>query len=200
MENLKSLQKHIRNCGKCLFNKSTDARYCGGVGTDYRVMFIAESPSTSGGTGIFKPEKNFSSTHADNLFREVKTKFGLENCYTTDLVKCGIPKGKPTNQKINNCLNYLKQEIKIVKPKVIVAVGKDIKIEENGRLVSKGNFSEFLKQKLETIHIVPTWHYSYVWNRCQLRGKDRYNPQIPQIKPDKMNIYEKQHEEILKYL
>jgi len=184
MKDLKSLENHIRNCKKCPFNESTDARYCGGVGADYRVMFIAESPSTSGGPGIFEPDANFSSTPADGLFKKVKAKFGLGNCYTTDLVKCGIPNGKPTNQKIDNCLSYLKQEIKIVKPKVLVAVGKSIKIEENGRLVNKGDFVAFLKQKLgTTIPVISTWHYSYV----RRFRRDR-------------KTYEEQHEEILKYL
>jgi len=201
MKDLKTLENHIWNCKKCPFNESTDARYCGGFGTDYRVMFIAESPSTSGGTGKFRPNANFSSTPADKLFYQVKAKFGLENCYTTDLVKCGISKGKPTNCKINNCLNYLKKEIEIVKPKVLVAVGKSIKIEENGKLVDTGDFATFLRQKLSpAIPIASTWHYSYVWNRCQSKIEDRDNPQIPQIKPNKMNTYENQHKEILKYL
>ncbi|MEW6457152.1 MAG: uracil-DNA glycosylase family protein [Acidobacteriota bacterium] len=183
MEDLKRVEADIQNCKKCPFNESTDARYCSGFSADYRVMFIAESPSTSGGTGIFKPDANFRSTPADELFYKVKAKFGLENCYTTDLVKCGIPKGKPTKQKINNCLSYLVREIKIVKSKLLVAVGKSIRIEENGRLV-KCDFATFLKQKLEiTTPIISTWHYSYV----------------RRFKRDE-ETYANQHKEVLKYL
>jgi uracil-DNA glycosylase family 4 len=71
------LENQIEECAKCLFNRSTHVRYCGGSGTDHRVMFVAESPSTSGGTGVFKPSHNFRSTGADRLFYEARQKVGL---------------------------------------------------------------------------------------------------------------------------
>lgn len=164
-------------------------------------MFIAESPSTAIGTGIRKANVNFKGTEEDNVFKKVRShpKICLEECYTTDLVKCGRRARKPTMNKIDNCLNYLKQEIEIIKPKVIVAVGMSIVVEDGDKKVH--NYKDFLERKLgREIHIIHTWHYSYVWNRCQLPRAKRDDPRVSQIRPDKWKTYLKQHEEIIKYL
>ncbi len=76
-----------------------------------------------------------------------------------------------------------------------------ITIEENGKKVNKGDFAIFLKEKLKTeIPVISTWHYSYVWNRCQLRKEERDNPRALQVRPGKLAEYEMQHKKILKYL
>ncbi len=170
--NLKNLGDEISNCNKCPFNEKTDVRFCGGFGNDYRVMFVAESPSTSGGIGIKNADQNFGVTGADKLFSKIREKHGLGDCYLTDFVKCGIPGGKPTKQKIDNCVEYLKKEIEIIKPKVIVAVGKLAKemIEDN--------------LKLE-IQIFFTYHYSWIFRWCK-------------NKPNKKSEYDDQHKKILR--
>ena len=197
---MKYLEKCIFECNKCQFNETRDARYCGGVGNDYRVMFIAESPSTSGGTGKYPGTDGFywgpARTQDDELFRMVRSEYGLENCYTTDLVKCGVASGKPTHEKITNCLPYIKKELEIVNPKVVVAVGKNVPIEGDSY-----NFAELLRKILDiTVPVLCTWHYSYVWNKCQVKVVDRANRKNPEIKKDRMVVYRKQHEEILRYL
>ncbi len=186
---LKILERKICDCTKCKFNERTDARFCGGVGNDFRVMFISESPSTSAGTGKFLGEKNFNATAADRLFKQIRSKFGLENCYTTDFVKCGIPNGKPSKHKVEQCVEYLKEEIVIVNPKVIVAVGKGFNyVEPNTSQIKHWNFVELLRRYLNIkIPLVTTWHYSYV---------NRYLKN----KPEKMREYEEQHRKILQYL
>ncbi len=198
MNNLEELCDTIQNCTKCPFDSKKDVRYCGGVGTDYRAFFIAESPSTAGGVGIKDNTENFSKTGADRLFHSVRKKYGLENCYTTDLVKCGIAAGKPDQSKVDNCLAYLKEEIRLIRPIVIVAVGKTLKLADNKNHIK---FSDYLTEILETnIPIIETWHYSYVWNRCQLKKELRVNPDISEIIPEKLEKYERQHKIIHDYL
>lgn len=185
LERLRVLERKIWDCNRCDFDSRTDARFCGGLGNDFRVMFIAESPSTSAGTGKFLGEKNFQATKADELFFQVRAKFGLENCYTTDFVKCGVPNSKPSRHKVEQCVGYLKEEIEIVAPKVIVAVGKTF---EYVKPDYKGSFEELLESYLNSqIPILSTWHYSYV---------NRYLKN----KPEKIKEYEAQHRRILSYL
>lgn len=192
MNELSRLSSAIYNCIKeneCGFNELKDARYCGGYGTDHRVMFIAESPSTSGGTGkFFKAEDNFSTTRADQLFKEIRKRHGLEDCYVTDLVKCGVKSDKPTLIKINNCREYLLREISYIKPKIIVAVGMFITYKDNGKKIVRP-FDEFLKEHLGKIDtpIIKTYHYSYM-NRYKSNNEDA------------INRYFKQHEEVLNLL
>lgn len=177
----------IFNCDKCDFTEQTDARFCGGKGNDFRVMFVSESPSTSFGTGKFPGDKNYSATEADKLFFRVRSKFGLENCYTTDFVKCGIPNGKPTKHKMEECAQYLREEINIVNPQVIVAVGKAFKYEDpNSKETKYENFRELLKKYTNFQKpILFTWHYSYVYRWLK-------------NKLEKMEEYEEQHQKILR--
>jgi len=189
LKRLKILEKKVWDCNKCEFNERTDARFCGGKGNDFRVMFIAKVPSTSAGTGKFLGEQNFNATKADELFSKVRGKFGLENCYTTDFVKCGVPNGKPSKHKVEQCVEYLREEVEIVKPKVIVAVGEcfDHTDTKNLKLISE-NFKDLIKRCLNVqIRILTTWHYYYV---------NRYLKN----KPEKMREYEEQHRKILHYL
>lgn len=160
---LTQLNSSIESCRKCDFDNNNDVRYCGGHGTDSRAMFIAESPSSSGGTGIKSASDNFGSTPADKLFFDIKKEFGLENCYTTDLVKCGKKNSKPTLTKILNCRDYLQEEISIINPKVLVAVGKTIAFVNDGEKTSMP-FKAFLEIFLNsTLPIIWTYHYSYIY-------------------------------------
>jgi len=49
----------------------------------------------------------------------------LKNTYITTALKCVPPKDKPLKNELNNCFNYLNQEIYLLKNlKVIIALGK----------------------------------------------------------------------------
>lgn len=51
--------------------------------------------------------------------------FSLINAYITAAVKCAPPDNKPTNQEINTCSEYLRQELLLLQDvKVIICLGK----------------------------------------------------------------------------
>ena len=193
MTKLINLEKEIKNCKKCDFDEKKDARYCGGKGSDHRVVFIAESPSTKGGRGIFPAEAGFDVKYAaDKLFFDTRKKFGLENCYLTDYVKCGVPSGKPTKHKAEKCINYLCDEIKEVNPKVIVTVGKYFYYYEGDKLQTPV-FSKFIGSELKRISpnfnlpILSIDHYSHVY---RYHRNDEYE----------LKLWEEQFLEITKYI
>jgi uracil-DNA glycosylase family 4 len=161
MLELAEVQHKIRGCQRCQFNENTDVRYCGGSGVDFRVMFVAESPSTAGGTGIREPELNFSKTPRDELFLNARKRVGMRDSYITDLVKCGIVNGKPSLEKLDNCFPYLQEEIRLVRPRVIVAVGKTISFQDGKKRVTY-NFLELLQKRIGNA-IPTTWVYHYSW-------------------------------------
>jgi uracil-DNA glycosylase family 4 len=201
MSSLKEIEKDIAGCIKCSFNEKNDVRYCGGTGTDHRVMFIAESPSARGGTGIKTAEENFISEGADALFAEVREKFGLGECYLTDFVKCGRASGKPDGEKIENCLSFLKKEVDVVNPQVIVAVGKSFSVQTAPDKRKSCDFAEFIREKLQTdVPVIPTYHYSYIWRWKKKRGWDHRGNKLDQIKPDWREKYEEQHKKIQELL
>jgi len=48
----------------------------------------------------------------------------LTDMYITASARCAPPANKPTTQELNNCQPFLEREIEILKPKVIVALGR----------------------------------------------------------------------------
>lgn len=104
-------------------------------GIDRRVIFVAERPGPTPGLipndtivqRIFCVENDSRPGVARKLERchEVRKKYGLENCYLTNIVKCSKFKGtdKPSKDEINECSKHLIREIEIIKPEVVVAVG-----------------------------------------------------------------------------
>lgn len=48
----------------------------------------------------------------------------LHDLYLTASARCAPPENKPTPQELNNCQPYLERDLEILKPKVIVCLGK----------------------------------------------------------------------------
>ena len=48
----------------------------------------------------------------------------LHDLYLTASARCAPPENKPTPQELNNCQPYLERELEILKPKVIVCLGR----------------------------------------------------------------------------
>lgn len=53
--------------------------------------------------------------------------FELAQIYTTPLLKCSLPSGRTAlNDEITTCLPYLKRQIELVKPAIILALGRNV--------------------------------------------------------------------------
>jgi len=48
----------------------------------------------------------------------------LKNAYITATCRCAPPENKPRPREISNCQGYLEQELEILKPKAVLALGK----------------------------------------------------------------------------
>ena len=48
----------------------------------------------------------------------------LSDLYTAPICRCAPPQNKPTQQEMQNCQPYLERELAIIKPKVIVVLGR----------------------------------------------------------------------------
>lgn len=64
----------------------------------------------------------------------------LSDLYITASGRCAPPDNKPTLEELNNCQPYLEREIKILNPKVIVALGR-IAFERLLRIYSARNLA-----------------------------------------------------------
>ena len=122
-----------------------------------KVMFVAERPSTRGG----KIPDNL-----DIEFFKLLRKFDLQDSHITDLIKCrGTVKEakcrEEWDRRVENCLPFLMEEIEIIKPDVIVAIGKRVYKE-----LKRRGLTEKFKIKRIT-------HYSYAFTRGKKRGAEQ---------------------------
>ena len=100
----------------------------------------------------------------DNILEDAG--LSLDTVYVTNLVKCFLAPGISLKKDwVDNCLPYIICQIQIIKPKVIITLGKDASV---GLLGLKNNRS--LKSIIEEgpyiiyndITVIPTYHPSYL--------------------------------------
>lgn len=96
----------------------------------------------------------------ENLW--IKHLFGLgikrEELYIANIVKCRPPQNRnPLEDEATACLDYLRNQVILVKPKIIVLLGsvalKNILGQEYGITASRGKWVE-----KKGILYMPTWH------------------------------------------
>jgi len=117
----------------------------------------------------------------DNIL--VDTGQTLEDVYITNLVKCYLAAGLPLKQDwVDACLPYLIVQIGLIRPKVIITLGKD----SSSTLLTidpKVSLKEIRKQRVYDyfpgIKVIPTYHPSYL-----LRGGGRENRSYKNVLED----------------
>lgn len=96
----------------------------------------------------------------------------LYNVYITSAVKCAPPENKPTAEEINNCLDFLKEEIMMAKnAKVFIALGqiawnslikvfRELGYEVNREKFNHGKVLKINNKDGKVIYIVGAYHPS----------------------------------------
>lgn len=150
------LEEGIKDCKKCKLY-STRKNIVFGVGDrNANLMLIGEGP----GADEDMKRWAFCGKSSDSLW--IKHLFGLgikrEEVYIANIVKCRPPQNRnPEKDEVEGCIDYLKAQVMLVKPKIIVLLGsvalKNILGEEYGITASRGKWVE-----KNGILYMPTWH------------------------------------------
>lgn len=153
--NWEELEQSIINCNKCkLCQNRTNIVF--GIGNkNAEVMFIGEGP----GADEDKQGIPFVGK-AGQLMNKAFEGLGIDrgNVYIANIVKCRPPSNRvPEGDESEACLNYLRNQVILVKPKIIVLLGstalKNILGKEYGITSARGNWIE-----RKGILYMPTWH------------------------------------------
>ncbi|MBC8527004.1 MAG: uracil-DNA glycosylase, partial [Candidatus Cloacimonetes bacterium] len=119
---LTKLALSYKNCKKCQLS-STRYNFVYGEGNpDADIMFIGEAP----GEQEDLQSRPFVGP-AGQLFNKMLAAMSLkrEEIYITNIVKCRPPGNRnPLQDEISACIPYLYEQISIIKPKIICALGK----------------------------------------------------------------------------
>lgn len=154
-DNWEELEKSIVNCNKCkLCTNRTNIVF--GVGNkEADIMMIGEGP----GADEDREGEPFVGK-AGQLMNKALIGLGIkrEELYIANIVKCRPPSNRvPEEDEANACLNYLRNQVILVKPKIIVLLGstalKNILGKEYSITAMRG---KWIEQK--GIFYMPTWH------------------------------------------
>ena len=89
------------------------------------VVFLAEMPSLALPKNANADRgQNFSATARDQFFKDMLVKHGLAGVYVTDVVKARSEPRRPTKAEILKWRPFLLDELDIIKPKMVIVIGK----------------------------------------------------------------------------
>ena len=142
---LKAICSNCSKCGLC----ETRHNVVFGIGNEHAdVMFVGEAPGE---------QEDLSGTPFVGRAGQLLDKFlyavdiSREDVYIANILKCRPPKNRdPQPAEEDACIDYLREQVRLIKPKVIVCLGRiaamrlikpDFKItKEHGEWFEKGNF------------------------------------------------------------
>ena len=120
-EQMLKLLKEIDICTKCPLHKTRKNALTGDGRINSKILLIGEAP------GQLEDEKKKAfigraGQVLDTLLKEIN--LTRNNIYITNIVKCRPPQNRnPSPFEITQCLPYLKNQLKIIKPKIIITLG-----------------------------------------------------------------------------
>ena len=172
---LKKLANQVRTCELCedlVMSRKQSVMGYGDFNAD--IVIIGEAPGRLGAnetgvpftkdrSGVFLQKMlgkiGLSESEPDNIIPKLK------NVYITNIVRCN-PQTKngnnrpPKEYEILNCSDYLKNELDIVKPKLVVTLGIPSSKIILGKKFSGNCFGKIIKTN--EFSVLPMWHPAFV--------------------------------------
>lgn len=154
-DNWEDLEKSLESCQKCKLCKTRNNIVFGVGNREADIMLIGEGP---GADEDMQGEPFVGK--AGKLMNMAFDALGIkkEELYIANIVKCRPPFNRnPEQDEEQACLDFLRNQVILVKPKIIVLLGsvalKNILGKEYGITSSRGKWIE-----KRGIYYMPTWH------------------------------------------
>jgi len=159
MYDLNQLNSICSKCNRCRLHENRTNIVFGEGNPQTDLMFVGEGPG-SNEDRLGRPFVGKAGHLLDKMLKAID--LTRDEIYITNIVKCRPPGNRnPEESEIEKCLPYLRWQVKIIKPKIIVSLGsisakelinEDIKItKDRGRIFTKGK-----------IKFIPTLHPAYL--------------------------------------
>ena len=165
-----TVEERILECRKCPLGSSRMNAVPGEGNKEAALMFVGEGP----GRDEDIQGRPFVGKAGKLLTRIIDAmKFKREDVYITNVVKCRPPNNRnPNGEEIEECREYLLEQIKMIRPKVIVTLGRvaagSFISSKEGMTALRGDFYEF-----DQIKVMPTFHPSYLIRNERNEGLKR---------------------------
>jgi len=157
---LQSLATKVSSCVTCRLCKTRKQTVFSDGSPDARIMFVGEAP----GADEDRQGVPFVGRAGQLLTRMVEDGMGLprSSVYIANVLKCRPPDNRnPEPDEIASCRGYLERQIDLVRPEVIVALGKFaaqfLLDTEEGIMRLRGRWGTY-----RGIPVMPTFHPSFL--------------------------------------
>jgi len=157
---LENVRESMQECTLCRLSATRKNIVFGEGNHDARIMFIGEGPgAVEDDTG-----RPFVGPAGQLLTDIIVKGMGLrrEDVYIANIVKCRPPGNRnPLPDEVENCIGYLKRQISLIRPEVIITLGAVSTHNLLGITTPisrlRGNFTNYMG-----ITVMPTFHPSYL--------------------------------------
>ncbi len=160
LKSLEALMSYVGDCRRCKLHKGRTRLVFGEGSPQAKLVFVGEGP----GRDEDMAGRPFVGDAGKLLTRIIQNGMGLtrEEVYICNIVKCRPPGNRdPEGDEIEACIPFLEQQLNIIRPEVICALGRvagqallggDCKISRE-----RGRWYSFLD-----IPLMPTYHPAYL--------------------------------------
>ncbi|MGE4565206.1 MAG: uracil-DNA glycosylase [Victivallaceae bacterium] len=159
---LAALAELVRDCRKCVLCEQRSHTVFGEGNPAAELMFVGEGPGAEEDASG-RPFVGAAGQLLDKMIAAMT--FRREDVYIANVVKCRPPGNRaPLPDEMGACLAYLRRQIELIRPKVIVALGGTAMAGLLGGPVSitriRGQWTAY-----QTIPLMPTFHPAYLLRR-----------------------------------
>jgi DNA polymerase len=158
--NWSELKQRVHDCTACKLRAGCTQTVFGVGDENADWLFVGEGPGADE-DALGEPFVGQAGKLLDNMLLAIKLKRG-KNVYIANVVKCRPPGNRaPLADEISLCLPYLQRQIELIKPKLIVALGK---VASNALLGRDATLAS-LRGKLHDYRGIPlivTYHPAYL--------------------------------------
>jgi len=158
---LLTLERIVSGCTRCGLHQTRTQTVFGVGAADARLMIIGEAP----GADEDRMGEPFVG-RAGRLLNAMLLAVGLEreSVYIANIIKCRPPKNRdPKTEETACCAPYLKRQIELVQPKVIIAVGRVAAQNLLGTATAIGRLrGQVHKEPVSGTPVLVTYHPAYL--------------------------------------
>jgi len=176
LKGLDEIAARIGKCKKCELSQSRVNTVPGEGSPNTDLVFVAEAP----GADEDEQGRPFVGKSGQLLTKMIGA-IGLkrEQVFICNTVKCRPPENRdPKKSEKDSCNEYLVEQLKVIRPRIIVAFGahavktllkKNVPIGE-----IRGEFQEYIPAEgCEPIKLMPTYHPAYLLRNYSVENRKR---------------------------
>lgn len=184
---LDDLRAAVLPCTKCKLAETRTQVVFGEGNASARVMFVGEAP------GFYEDKQGrpFVGKAGQLLDRIIENAMGMQrgDVYIANVNKCRPPENRdPQPDEVAACLPHLKAQIDLIRPEVLVALGR---VAAHNLLSTTQSMGRLRGQDLRYagIPVVATWHPAYLlrnpaakadtWEDIKRVNRLLGNPEVP---------------------